>query len=295
MPTVTHCVIPVAGFGTRFLPATKAVPKEMLPIVDKPVLQYVVEEAVGAGCADVTFVTGRLKRAIEDHFDTSFELERTLEESGKTEELQKVRQVGAMARFSYVRQPLPLGDGDALLRARGVVADAPFLVLFGDDLVVGESSAAQQLLVAFEKLDGPVVAVMPITDAETRQYGVVEGSAAGTSGALRVSKFLEKPAATETASRTGVIGKYVLTPEVFTYLEKARATRATGETRLADAFALMVADGRPVYALPIVGTRYDTGSKIGFLKATFDFALARPDLGPQLREHFSCKNTLRDL
>lgn len=281
---VRKCVVPVAGFGTRFLPATKAVPKEMLPIVDKPALQYVVEEAADAGCGEITIVSGRLKRAIEDHFDTSFELERLLEDAGKTEELELVRSIGHIAKFAYVRQPLPLGDGDALLHARPTVGDEPFLVLFGDDIIRGERSAAERLLAAFARLGAPVIATMPIADAETRKYGVVEG-APEAGGEIRVTKFLEKPAASETASRVGVIGKYVLTPEVFPYLEKARALRGTGETRLADAFALMVADGRPVYALPISGKRYDTGSKIGFLKATVDFALERADLGPELRAY----------
>lgn len=276
---ITTCIIPAAGFGTRFLPATKAQPKEMLPIVDKPVIQYLVEEAAAAGIKDVVIVTGRGKRTLEDHFDVSFELAQTLVEKGKTKELAEVERISSLASIAYVRQPVPRGDGDALLRAWPFVRQEACLVLFGDDLVRGEVSAAQQLLSAFEQVQAPIIALEPnIPEDRVSQYGIVETEPA-EGGLLRIVRFLEKPQPSETKSRLGVIGKYVITPKVFETLRDVPVGK--DEIRLADAFARM-ADTTPIYGLPIIGNRYDTGSKLGFLQATIDYALSRDDLGPAL-------------
>ena len=284
MSTIRKCIIPAAGFGTRFLPATKAQPKEMLPIVDKPVIQYLVEEAVAAGITDIMIVTGRGKQAIENHFDASFELEKTLVEKWKTRELELVERVSHLANIAYVRQPLPRGDGDALLHARAWIGDEPCLVLFGDDLIKWEVWWAEQLVTAFEKYSTPIIALERVTDKRVSSYGIVE-SVESDSKIHQVSKFLEKPQPTETDSRLGVIGKYIITPEVFEYLEKdGKAASKDWEIRLADAFARMVEDGKKIYGLEMEGDRYDTGDKFGFLKATIDYALDRDDLGEQMRE-----------
>jgi UTP--glucose-1-phosphate uridylyltransferase len=284
MQKVRKCIIPAAGFGTRFLPATKAQPKEMLPVVDKPVIQYLVEEAVSAGITDIIIVTGRGKRSIEDHFDMSFELEKTLVEKGKTKELAEVEKISNLARIAYVRQPVPRGDGDAILRARNLIGNEPCLVLFGDDLIRWEQSGAQQLIAAFEEKNAPIIALEKVSDKRVSSYGIVESTE--SSGRIHaVSQFLEKPKPEETTSRLWVIGKYVITPELFTYLEEdSEGASKDGEIRLADAFARMVKDGGNIYGLEILGDRYDTGDKFGFLKATIDYALAREDLGPQLLE-----------
>ncbi len=284
MQKVRKCIIPAAGFWTRFLPATKAQPKEMLPIVDKPVIQYLVEEAVSAGITDIIIVTGRGKRSIEDHFDMSFELEKTLVEKGKTKELAEVEKISNLARIAYVRQPIPRGDGDAILRARNLVWDEPCLVLFGDDLIKWEVSWAKQLIDAFEQKNAPIIALENVSDKRVSSYGIVE-SKESKWRIHTVSRFLEKPKPEETSSRLWVIGKYVITPEIFTYLsEDSEWASKDGEIRLADAFARMVKDGGSIYWLEMVGDRYDTGDKFWFLKATIDYALAREDLGPQLLE-----------
>ncbi len=282
--TVRKCIIPAAGFGTRFLPATKAQPKEMLPIVDKPVIQYLVEEAVSAGITDIMIVTGRGKQAIENHFDASFELEKTLVEKWKTKELALVETVSNLARIAYVRQPVPRGDGDALLRARAWIGNEPCLVLFGDDLIRGEKSGAEQLVAAFSSEGAPIIALERVADKRVSSYGIVESSESKWE-LHRVSRFLEKPKPEETPSRLWVIGKYIITPEVFDYLEQWGWTASKdGEIRLADAFERMVADGWTIYGLEMSGDRYDTGDKFGFIKATIDYALARDDLGDQVRD-----------
>ena len=284
MQKIRKCIIPAAGFGTRFLPATKAQPKEMLPIVDKPVIQYLVEEAVAAGITDIMIVTGRGKQAIENHFDASFELEKTLVEKWKIKELALVEAVSNLAHIAYVRQPLPRGDGDALLHARSWIGDEPCLVLFGDDLIKGEVGWAEQLVTVFEQYGSPIIALERVADKRVSSYGIIESSVAD--GKLhQVSKFLEKPKPEETSSRLGVIGKYIITPEVFEYLEKdGQSASKDWEIRLADAFARMVEDNKMIYGLEMEGDRYDTGDKFGFLKATIDYALDREDLGEQVRE-----------
>lgn len=283
MQKIRKCIIAAAGYGTRFLPATKAMPKEMLPIVDKPVLQYLVEEAVAAGITDIVIVTGRGKHSIEDHFDTSFELEYTLVEKKKHDLLASVENIPNLARIAYVRQPVPRGDGDAILRARPFIGNEPCLVLFGDDLIKGEKGGASQLIEAFSRKQTPIIALEKVSDERVSSYGIIESSSS-EHGIHLVDKFLEKPKATETSSRLGVIGKYIITPEVFDYIERSGGeTSKDGELRLADAFASMVSD-RDIYGLELEGARYDTGDKFGFLKATIDYALDREDLGPKLRE-----------
>ncbi|MCD5385349.1 UTP--glucose-1-phosphate uridylyltransferase [Candidatus Gracilibacteria bacterium] len=273
---ISKCVIPAAGMGTRFLPATKALPKEMFPIIDKPVMQMLVEEAISAGCTDIIIVTGRSKRAIEDHFDSNPELEARLDKSGKFDYLKNVKGLNTMANICYIRQPYPKGDGDAILRTKNLIGDEPFLVLFGDDLVDHEVSAASQLVESFKKKGNPVIATVKVNDDEVSNYGVIETNSCDEDE-FRVDKFLEKPKSSETKSRIGVIGKYVLTSEIFKYLEKSESGSGDGEIRLADAFELM-RKKRDIYGINIKGTRYDTGSKLGFLKAVVSFALKRDDL-----------------
>lgn len=287
MTQITKCIIPAAGFGTRFLPATKAQPKEMLPIVDKPVIQYLVEEAVASGIKDIIIITGRGKRSIEDHFDASFELEKTLVEKGKTKELELVEKVSNLANIAYVRQPLPRGDWDAILRAKHFIWNEPFLVLFGDDLVDGEVPAARQLIEAYQRKNSTVIALEKVSDDKVSSYWIIEVKDSNNK-LHTVNKFLEKPKASETTSRLGVIGKYVLSPDIFDYLEKAPAGK-DWEIRLADAFELMRQE-KDIYGLEIEWTRYDTGDKLGFLKASIDFALKRDDLWEDLKEFLKAKS-----
>lgn len=280
MKKITKCVIPAAGMGTRFLPATKALPKEMFPIVDKPVMQYLVEEAINAGCEEIIIVTGRSKRAIEDHFDSNPELEQRLDDSGKFDYLKKVTSVGKQANIVYVRQPYPRGDGDAILRTKNLIGDEPFLVLFGDDIIDNETTAAEQLIAKHEETGAPIIATVWVEEDEISSYGMLEGSISGNT--TKVSKFLEKPKIWETDSRTAVIGKYVLTPDIFWYLENACSSCGDGEIRLADAFIDMLAD-RDIYGLEVEGIRYDTGSKIGYLKACIAYAMKDEDLAEELQ------------
>lgn len=219
MKKITKCVILAAGYGTRFLPATKAQPKEMLPVVDKPVVQYLVEEAVASGIEDIIIVTGRGKRSIEDHFDKSFELEQTLVEKGKTKELAEVERISGLANIAYVRQPLPRGDGEALLYSQRFLGDEPFLLLYGDDLVINQVPAATQLIEAFYRKQSPIICIEKVPDERVSNYGIIESGY--TDGRThRVDRFIEKPQPTETDSRLGVVGKYVLTPDVFEYIRK---------------------------------------------------------------------------
>jgi len=276
MKKITKCVIPAAGFGTRFLPASKALPKEMFPIIDKPVMQYLVEEAISAGCEDIIIITWRTKRAIEDHFDSNFELESKLENSNKMESLEKVKKLNNMANIVYVRQPYPRWDGEAILRAKSFIWDEPFLVLFWDDIIDHPKTAAQQLVETFERKNTPVISTVKVDDNEVSSYGIIESSSQEWNSFL-VDKFLEKPKSSETTSRHWVVGKYVLTSDIFKYLEEAESQRATWEIRLADAFELM-RQKQDIYGLEIQGKRYDTGSKIWFLEATVNFALKHDEV-----------------
>ncbi|MDD3144932.1 MAG: UTP--glucose-1-phosphate uridylyltransferase [Candidatus Gracilibacteria bacterium] len=281
MQKVKKCVIPAAGMGTRFLPATKALPKEMFPIIDKPVMQMLVEEAISAGCTDIIIVTGRSKRAIEDHFDSNFELEERLDRSGKFDYLKTVKGLNTMANIVYVRQPYPRGDGDAILRTKNLIGDEPFLVLFGDDLIDNEVSAAKQLVDAYEKTNSSVICSFSVPEERMGNYGILESSS--NDEIFKVDRFLEKPKAELTKSRNGNIGKYVLTPDIFDYLEKSESLHSDGEIRLIDAFEAMRKE-KDVYGVRVKGTRHDTGSKIGFLKATISYGLKNDEVKDDLKE-----------
>jgi len=283
MQKIKKCVIPAAWFGTRFLPATKALPKEMFPIIDKPVMQYLIEEAIQAWCEDIIIVTGRNKRAIEDHFDSNFELEKKLENSNKFEMLEKVKMLNNMANITYLRQPYPRGDGDAILRAKPFVGNEPFLVLFGDDIIDNDKSAAEQLIEVYERKNSCAIATIPVTDDEVSSYWIIESNSCDWN-ALVVEKFLEKPEASETKSRNWVIWKYVVTADIFDYLEQAANNKPTWEIRLADAFELM-RQKKDIYWVRVVWDRYDTGSKIWFLKATIAYWLKNDELKEELKDY----------
>ena len=277
MQKVRKCVIPAAWFWTRFLPATKALPKEMFPIIDKPVMQLLVEEAISAWCTEIIIVTWRSKRAIEDHFDSNFELEERLDKSWKFDYLKVVKWLNEMANIVYVRQPYPKWDWEAILRTKNLIWDEPFLVLFWDDLVENdENTAAMQLVDAYERKDSPVIATVKVKGSEVSSYWILESNSCEADHFV-VSKFLEKPKKSETKSRSAAIWKYVLTPEIFSYLEKSTSGSWDGEIRLADALELMRKE-KDIYWVNIKWERFDTWSKIWFLKATVSYALKRDDL-----------------
>ena len=281
--SVRKAVFPAAGLGTRFLPATKAQPKEMLPLVDKPAIQYVVEESVASGLDQIIIVTGRNKRAIEDHFDTAFELEHYLGSRGKTDELQQIKSISELAEVSYVRQREPLGLGHAILVARALVGDEPFGVFLGDDIIGGASTPCmKQLLDVYDKLDGPVIAVERVPRDRIHQYGVIAGRNIG-GNVWEISDLVEKPRAEDAPSDLAIIGRYVLTPDLFDILAGTAADRR-GEIQLTDGLRTL-RKRRPMYAVEFEGKRYDTGDKLGFLKATVEFALARPDLADAFRTY----------
>lgn len=286
-PAVTKAVVPAAGLGTRFLPATKATPKEMLPVVDKPVIQYIVESAVASGIEEVIIVTASSKRAIEDHFDRMFELEYRLEASGKLDLLEEARRPAEMARFVMVRQGSPMGNGHAVLLAREVVGDEPFAMLWGDDIVVGSPPFVEQLVEAHERTGGSVVGVMAVPPADAVKYGVVEIAERLDDRLVRCSRIVEKPPLDQVPSNLAAVAGYVLTPDIFEYLEQTDVGQG-GEIWLADGVQQIAAQGK-LYALEFSGQRYDAGNKLEFLQATVDLALDRPDLGPALRAHLEAK------
>jgi UTP--glucose-1-phosphate uridylyltransferase len=280
---VRTAVFPVAGRGTRFLPATKASPKEMLPIVDKPLIQYAVEEAIKAGATKLVFVTGSSKRAIEDHFDTDAELERALTESGKDDLLATIRNiVPDGVSCVYIRQGEPLGLGHAVLCARPAVGNEPFFVHLADDLIKGEPGCLEQMADEYEQHGGSVVAVETVPPENTSSYGIV---AVDEDDHNRVTKIVEKPAPKDAPSNSAVVGRYLLTPDIFDRLEST-GRGAGGEIQLTDGIADMLAES-PVYAYSFSGTRYDCGNKLGYLQATVAFGLEHPDTGEQFREHLA--------
>jgi UTP--glucose-1-phosphate uridylyltransferase len=282
MKKIRKAVFPAAGFGTRFLPVTKSLPKEMLPIVDKPVIQYLVEEAVASGIEEIVIVTGRGKRAIEDHFDYSFELEYTLVEKGKHSLLKEIRNLEKLAKFVYVRQPMPLGDGHAILCAKEVIGNEPFAILFGDDIVDNKKPALKQLIDVHEKTGTSVLALKQVPKNQVQHYGIVKP--ASSRGKLhKIEALVEKPAPKKAVSNLGIIGKYVVTPEIFAALEKARPSHG-GEIRLIDGF-MQLTKKQHLYGLELEGKRYDAGNKLGLITATIDFALKRKDLGPPLAKY----------
>ncbi len=275
-------VIPAAGLGTRFLPASKVVPKEMLPIVDRPVIQYVVEEAVAAGIEHVIIVTAQSKRALEDHFDTHYELEQRLVQAGKEAELAMLRRIQGLAEFTYVRQPAPLGNGHAVLCARRVVGDEPFAMLWGDDFVVGAVPCLQQLKAVFEQHGKAVAAAMRVPRADIPKYGIARVRPVGARTYL-VEEVVEKPAIEQAPSDLALVKEYILTPDIFDELERTPVGKG-GEIWLTDAVNRLAARGG-LYAYEFEGRRYDVGDKLDFLRANIDLGLQREDLGPALREH----------
>jgi UTP--glucose-1-phosphate uridylyltransferase len=280
-PTIRKAVFPAAGLGTRFLPATKAQPKEMLPLVDKPIIQYGVEEAVASGASNIILVTGRGKNAIEDHFDVSVELETFLDARGKTEQLEEIRKISNLINFAYVRQGEPLGLGHAVLVARELVGDEPFAVILGDDVIDATPPALQQMVDVFAQVNGPVLAVERVPRDEISSYGVIaiEDDASLPAGVYKVKDLVEKPAKEDAPSDLAIIGRYILTPDIFDSLAETAKDR-TGEIQLTNGLRHLL-KSRPIYACEIDGVRHDTGNKLGFLKAVVYFALRRPDLaGP---------------
>jgi UTP--glucose-1-phosphate uridylyltransferase len=284
--TIRHVrkgVFPAAGLGTRFLPATKAQPKEMLPIVDKPTIQYVVEEAVASGLSEIVIVTGRNKRAIEDHFDAAFELEYYLNDRGKMDELAQIQTISDLASVSYVRQKEPLGLGHAILCARTLVGEEPFGVFLGDDIIAQTNvPCMRQLLEVYERYGGPVIAIERVPMSRIQQYGVIAGRNVG-GNVWEIDDLVEKPTAEKAPSDLAIIGRYVLTPDIFPILADTSAD-ARGEIQLTDALRALKRR-RPMYAVAFEGKRFDTGDKLGFLKATVEFALARPDLADEFRAY----------
>ena len=284
MDSIKKAIIPVAGFGTRFLPATKAQPKEMLPIVDKPVVQYLVEEAVASGIEEIIFVTGRGKRAIEDHFDISYELEDTLVEKNKHELLAVVQKISTLAKFSYVRQPVPLGDGHAILQAAHLVDDdESVLIIFGDCIYDSEVPAARQLIEAYEKYRVPIIGLSEVELEDVSKFGVIDGEKVNERD-WKVTHIVEKPTPEAAPSRAVAVGKYIITNEVFEVLAKMESGKS-GEIRLADAFDIMLERGMPVYGRRLEGEWLDTGDKLNFLKTTIHLGLKHQEIGEKLRSY----------
>ena len=284
---VRKAVFPAAGWGTRFLPATKAQPKEMLPLVDKPIIQYGVEEAVAAGIEQIIIVTSTHKGAIEDHFDLNYELEKVLEEKGEIEKLRRIRAITDLAQLAYVRQKEQLGLGHAILMAKDLIGHEPFAVLLPDDIVVAERPAIGQLIHAYELTHSSVVAVANVPMAEVSRYGIVAAEIDEdhrNGGRLqRMTRIVEKPAPADAPSTLAVIGRYVLTPKIFDKLEQTQRG-AGGEIQLTDAIEALM-DEQSVYTYEFEGTRYDAGTTLGWLQATVEMALQRPDLAGPFREH----------
>ena len=286
-PRIRKAVFPVAGLGTRFLPATKAQPKEMLPVVDKPIIQYVVEEAHRSGLDTMILVTGRGKAAIEDHFDVSYELEKILEERGKLDLLTLVRQISDMIHISYVRQKEALGLGHAILVARELVGQEPFAVLLGDDIIDAPVPCLRQMLDVYERYGQALVGIYEVPGPAISAYGVIAGSPVPQEGNDRlyeVSDLVEKPPAHQTPSHLAIIGRYILTPEIFDELEGTQPG-AGEEIQLTDGLRGLLRRGQKIYGYRFEGRRYDAGDKLGFLIATVEFALKREGLGDEFREY----------
>jgi UTP--glucose-1-phosphate uridylyltransferase len=281
MKKIRKAIIPAAGLGTRFLPATKAMPKEMLPIVDKPTIQYIIEEAVASGIEDIIIVTGKGKRAIEDHFDKNPELEQNLTEKGKLELLEKVQYSSDMANIHYIRQKEPLGLGHAVWCARNFIGDEPFAVLLGDDIVQSETPCLQQLIQQYENTRSSIIGVQQVPEDETHRYGIID-PLRSEGRRYEVSNFVEKPASGTAPSNLAIMGRYILTPEIFDLLEK-QSTGAGGEIQLTDAIQKLNKIQR-VFAYDFEGNRFDVGEKLGFVKTTIEFALQHEDLQKEVIE-----------
>ena len=291
MQKIRKAVIPAAGFGTRFLPETKAMPKEMLPIVDKPTIQYIVEEIKASGIEQILIISGHAKRAIEDHFDSSPELEQHLYDSGKMDLLKEVRQV-ASVKIHYTRQQYMRGLGDAILCAKEFMDGEPFGVILGDDVVYNGSGepALKQLISQYDKTGGTIIGCQLVRPEQVSSYGIINGTPTENPDLLKVKNMIEKPSIEEAPSRFAALGRYVITPEVFKILEQTKPGKG-GEIQLTDALRVMAKNGN-VYAYNFKGKRYDTGNKLGYLKATVGFALRRDDIGPEFRQYL--KSLLMD-
>ncbi|WP_102264398.1 UTP--glucose-1-phosphate uridylyltransferase GalU [Mesobacillus jeotgali] len=282
MVKVKKAIIPAAGLGTRFLPATKAQPKEMLPIVDTPTIQYIIEEAVSSGIEDILIVTGRGKRAIEDHFDKAMELEESLAAKGKYEELEKIKQISNLADIHYIRQKEPMGLGHAIWCARKFIGNDPFAVMLGDDIVVSETPCLKQLIDQFEEKNASIIGVQEVEENDISKYGVIDPISKQTDGDLyKIRNLVEKPAKEEAPSNLAIMGRYVLTPEILDILENTEPGRGN-EIQLTDALQALT-EKQDMYGYLFSGRRYDIGDKYGFVQATVEFALMRDDLKDPLK------------
>jgi UTP--glucose-1-phosphate uridylyltransferase len=279
---IRKAVFPAAGLGTRFLPATKASPKEMLPLVDKPLIQYSVEEAVASGIESVLIITGRDKSAIENHFDMSFELEDLLERKGKKDVLQEVRAISDIARINYTRQKQALGLGHAIYQAKDFVGDEPFAALLADDIVDAEKPALLQMIEVFDKYRSPVIATMVVEGEAISRFGVIDAEEVETN-VFKIRDMVEKPALKDAPSNLAIIGRYIFTPDIFQAIERTQPG-AGGEIQITDAMRILLKE-RPMYAVKLDGIRHDAGDKLGFLIATVEYALKRDDLGSDFREY----------
>lgn len=279
---VKRAVIPVAGLGTRFLPATKAIPKEMLPILDTPAIQIILEEAAEAGIESAIFITARGKGAIEDHFDRYMKLEHLLEERGKEEELAAVRHATNLMKIAYVRQPAALGVGHAILQAKNLVGNEPFAVFFGDDLVRSRVPCIRQLIDVYNETKSSVIALEPVPLEDVHKYGIIRGERAGDRQ-YKILEMMEKPSREDAPSNLAIIGRYVLTPEIFAEIEKTKPGKG-GEIQLTDAMRRLLKK-QEIHGLVFEGKRFDTGNRLGFLKATVEYALEREDVGREFRKY----------
>jgi UTP--glucose-1-phosphate uridylyltransferase len=279
---IRKAVFPAAGLGTRFLPATKASPKEMLPLVDKPLIQYSVEEAVASGIESILIITGRDKTAIENHFDISFELEQLLQSKGKTEMFEQVRAISEIAKISYTRQREALGLGHAIYQAKDFAGDDPFAALLADDIVDSETPALKQMIDVFEKYDAPVIATMQVAGEAISRFGVIDAEEVEPN-VFKIRDMVEKPSFADAPSDLAIIGRYIFTPDIFEAIEQTEPG-AGGEIQITDAMRILLKQ-RPFYAVKLEGTRHDAGDKLGFLIATVEFALKREDLGDDFREY----------
>lgn len=282
MRAILKAVFPAAGLGTRFLPATKASPKEMLPLVDKPLIQYVVEEAVSAGIEEIVLVTGRGKRAIEDHFDVAFELEEELKAKGKHKILSEVQRIANLVTFCYIRQKKALGLGHAVLTTKRVVGNEPFAVLLGDDIIHAEVPALRQMMNIYRRYPATILAIQKVPRSQTQNYGIIDGKKI-ENGVYLVKDLVEKPDPKDAPSNLAIIGRYILTPEIFTALEQTKPGKG-GEIQLTDGLKQLM-EKQPIYAYEFQGTRYDAGDKLGFLKATVEFGLKNPEFGGEFRDY----------
>ena len=281
---VTKAVIPAAGLGTRVLPATKAQPKEMLVIVDKPSLQYIVEELVESGIKDIIIVTGRNKNSIEDHFDHSYELEDTLKKNNKNTLLEKVEDISSMANICYVRQNHPKGLGHAILKAKSFVGDEPFVIALGDDIVYNDVPVAKQLIDSYSKYGSSIVGCQEVKESDVSKYGIVKPLLSLDEKTVEMEDFIEKPSVEEAPSKLACLGRYLLTPKIFDYLEKTEPGKG-GEIQLTDAIVAMMKDGEKVLAYNFEGKRYDIGNKFGLLKANIEFGLRNEETRGELLEY----------